>query len=47
MNAIEGIDGVIQITDITSDSEEFTKLEPAANKVLRVGRIDITQNVVD
>lgn len=47
MNAIEGIDGVIQITDITSDSEEFTKLEPATNKVLRVGRIDITQNVVD
>lgn len=47
MNMIESIDGVIQITDITSDSEEFTKLEPATNKVLRVGRISITQNVVD
>lgn len=46
MNAIEGIDGVIQITDITSDSEEFTKLEPATNKVLRAGTIEITQNVV-
>lgn len=46
MNMIESIDGVIQITDITSDSEEFTKLEPATNKVLRVGRISITQNVV-
>lgn len=46
MNMIEGIDGVIQITDITSDSEEFTKLEPVTNKVLRVGTIEITQNVV-
>lgn len=46
MNAIEGIDGVIQITDITSDSEEFTKLEPATDKVLRVEEISITQNVV-
>lgn len=46
MNMIEGIDGVIQITDITSDSEEFTKLEPDTNKVLRGGEISITQNVV-
>lgn len=46
MNMIEGIDGVIQITDITSDSEEFSKLEPATNKVLRAGTIEITQSVV-
>lgn len=47
MNIIESIDGVIQITDITSDGLEFSKLEPSTNKVLRVGRISITQNVVD
>lgn len=46
MNMIEGIDGVIQITNITSDSEEFSKLEPATNKVLRAGTIEITQSVV-
>lgn len=46
MNMIEGIDGVIQITDITSDDEEFSKLEPATNKVLRAGTITITQNVI-
>lgn len=46
MNAIEGIDGVIQITEITSDDEEFSKLEPATNKVLRAGTIQITQNVI-
>ena len=45
MNMIEGIDGVIQITDITSGDEEFTKLEPATNKVLRAGTITITQNI--
>ena len=46
MNIIEKIDGIIQITEITSDDEEFSKLEPATNKVLRAGTIDITQNVV-
>ena len=47
MNMIEGIDGVIQITDITSNSEDFSKLEPATNKVLRAGTITITQSVVE
>ena len=47
MNMIEGIDGVIQITEITRDDEEFSKLQPTINKVLRAGTIDITQNVVD
>lgn len=46
MNMIESIDGVIQITNITSSNLEFSKLEPATNKVLRVERISITQNVV-
>ena len=46
MNMIEGIDGIIQITEITSDDEEFSKLQPATNKVLRSGTIQITQNVV-
>ena len=47
MNMVEGIDGVIQITEITSGDEEFSKLEPATNKVLRAGTITITQNVVE
>ena len=46
MNTIEGIDGVIQITNITSDYEEFTKLEPATDKVLRAGHIEIIQSVI-
>ena len=46
MNMIEGIDGIIQITEISSDDEEFSKLQPATNKVLRAGTINITQNVV-
>ena len=47
MNMIESIDGVIQITEITSGDEEFSKLEPATNKVLRLGTLTITQNVVE
>ena len=47
MNMIERIDGIIQITEITSGDEEFSKLEPATNKVLRAGTITITQNVIE
>lgn len=46
MNMVEEIDGVIQITDITSGNEEFSKLEPATNKVLRLSRLTVTQNIV-
>lgn len=47
MTFIETINGVVQVTSLTSDDEQFSKLEPETNKVLRWGTISITQNIVE
>lgn len=47
MTLLEQIQGIIQVTEITSDSDPFNKLTPASNKVLKLGAVNITQNVVE
>lgn len=45
MTAIESIPRVMQITDMTSDGETFLKLEPDTNTVLKLGTVEITQEI--
>ena len=45
VSAIEMIPGVLQVTDISSDGDSFTKLTPGTNKVLKLGTVTATQNV--
>ena len=45
VSAIELIPGVLQVTDISSDGDSFTKLTPGTNKVLKLGTVTVTQNV--
>ena len=45
MNCLESIPGILQVTDLTSDETSFSKLEPASNKVLKLGTVTVTQNV--
>ena len=47
LTALESLSFVIQITSLTSDSETFTKLTPDTNKVLKLGDVSITQEVVE
>ena len=47
MTLLEQIQGVIQVTEITSGSASFNKLTPSTNKVLKLGNVNITQNVVE
>lgn len=47
MTFIETISGVVQVTELTSNGSSFSKLEPATNKVLRLGEVSITQNIVE
>lgn len=46
MTLLEQIQGVIQVTNITSGGVSFNKLTPATNKVLKLGSVSIIQNVV-
>lgn len=47
MTLLERIQGVVQVTRLTSDNEPFNKLEPDTNTVLKLGTVTITQNMVD
>jgi len=47
MTLLEQIQGVIQVTLITSAGRPFNKLTPSTNKVLKLGTVNITQNVVE
>ena len=47
MTLLEQIQGVIQVTLITSGGASFNKLTPSTNKVLKLGTVNITQNVVE
>lgn len=46
MTFIETISGVVQVTSLTSNDESFNKLEPVINKVLKLGQVTITQEIV-
>ena len=43
----EEVFGLLQITDMTSDNQSFSKLTPDTNKVLKLGTVTITQNIED
>ena len=45
LNCIESINGVIQVTELTSDNESFNRLIPDENTVLMLGNVSITQNI--
>ena len=45
MNFLESIDGVIQVTSLTSTAS--FPLTPASNKVLKLGTVTITQNIAE
>ena len=45
LNCIESLDGVIQVTELTSDNNSFNRLTPGENTVLMLGNVYITQNV--
>lgn len=48
MSALElDLPFVYQITDLTSGGSTFSKLTPATNKVLKLGTVSVTQNVVE
>lgn len=47
LTALESLSFVVQITNLTSDSETFTKLEPDTDTVLQLGEVTITQQVVE
>ena len=47
MTLLEQIQGVIQVTELTSDSEAFNKLTPSENTVLKLGTVTITQNIAE
>ena len=46
MTFIETISGVVQVTSLTSNGQPFNKLEPVINKVLKLGQVTITQEIV-
>lgn len=47
VSAIEFVPGVLQVTNITSNSSSFTNLTPASNKVLNRGTTSYTQNIAE
>lgn len=47
LTALEAPSFVSQITNITSDSETFNKLTPGENECLKIGTVDITQEVIE
>lgn len=47
LTALESLSFVVQITNLTSDSETFTKLTPDTNEVLQLGEVVITQQVAE
>lgn len=47
MTLLEQIQGVIQVTELTSDNTPFNKLTPDEDTVLKLGTVTITQNVAD
>ena len=47
LTTLESLSFVVQITSLTSDSKTFTKLTPDTNKVLKLGKVTITQEVVE
>ena len=47
LTALESLSFVVQVTSLTSDSKTFTKLTPDSNEVLKLGKVTITQQVVE
>lgn len=45
VSAVELIPGVLQVTNITSGNNSFNNLTPETNKVLKLGTVNVTQNV--
>ena len=45
LNCIESVNGVIQVTELTSDNNSFNRLIPDENTVLMLGNVTIIQNI--